>query len=84
MIYVYLLTENILVEVGVLRKIFRSLEIRVYPYNGRELLYYTTIVSHTHYYSFSNTLLYCLTHTTIVSYKHCYTVSHTLLYCLTH
>ena len=35
--YVYLLTENSLVKVSVHRKIFRLLEIRVYPYNRREL-----------------------------------------------
>ena len=35
--YVHLLTENSLVKVGVLRKIFRSLEIRAYPYNWSEL-----------------------------------------------
>jgi len=34
--YVYLLTNNSLVKVSVLRKIFRLLEIRVYPYNGSE------------------------------------------------
>ena len=34
--YVHLLTENSLVKVGVLRKIFRSREIRVHPYNRRE------------------------------------------------
>ena len=32
--YVYLLTENSLVKVGVLRKLFRKLAIGVYPYNG--------------------------------------------------
>ena len=32
--YVYLLTDNILLNVGVLRTLFRSLEIRIYPYNG--------------------------------------------------
>ena len=32
--YVYLLTENSLAKVGVLRKIFRKLAIGVYPYNG--------------------------------------------------
>jgi len=31
-----LLTDNSLVKVGVLRTLFRSLEIQVYPYNGRE------------------------------------------------
>ena len=34
--YVHLLTENSLVKVGVLQKIFRFLVIGVYPYNGRE------------------------------------------------
>ena len=34
--YVHLLTENSLVKVGVLRKIFRFLTIGVYPYNGKE------------------------------------------------
>ena len=32
--YVYLLTENSLAKVGVLRKLFRKLAIGVYPYNG--------------------------------------------------
>ena len=32
--YVHLLTENSLVKVGVLRKIFRKLAIGVFPYNG--------------------------------------------------
>ena len=32
--YVHLLTENSLVKVGVLQKIFRQLAIGVYPYNG--------------------------------------------------
>ena len=31
--YVYLLTENSLANVGVLRKLFRKLAIGVYPYN---------------------------------------------------
>ena len=32
--YVYLLTDNSLGKVGLLQTLFRSLEIRVYPYNG--------------------------------------------------
>jgi len=32
--YIYLLTENSLAKVGVLRKLFRKLAISVFPYNG--------------------------------------------------
>ena len=32
--YVYLLTKNSLAKVGVIQKLFRKLEIGVYPYNG--------------------------------------------------
>ena len=34
--YIHLLTDNSLVKVGVLRTLFRSLEIRVYSYNRSE------------------------------------------------
>jgi len=34
--YVHLLINNILVKVGVLWTLFRSVETRVYPYNGSE------------------------------------------------